>query len=335
VGDAQVKYLPHDSVTFGKLRKLVIEVSPDIIYLNSFFDPLFTQKIMVLVRLGFISRNVTVILAPRGEFSSGALQLKCIKKNIFILLVQWLGIYDRLIWQASSEMERRDILDSRLGIKPESVVIAMNLTSSVTELPSKDLHRDNQGILKICFLSRIVPKKNLDYVLGVMSMVSAPTALTIYGPKEDASYWRACEALIHQLPKHIQVNLGGEVHPSQINESLAQHDLFFFPTRGENYGHVIHEALSAGLPVLLSDQTPWQEVVAKDIGWCFPLESRESFVSVIEDVATWGFEMRVKTAEKAQRYALEMACSDTTLDANRQLFSLCLGSSTYNKASKV
>ena len=30
------------------------------------------------------------------------------------------------------------------------------------------------------------------------------------------------------------------------------------PTRGENFGHVIFEAISNGLPSMISDKTPWK-----------------------------------------------------------------------------
>jgi glycosyltransferase involved in cell wall biosynthesis len=35
-----------------------------------------------------------------------------------------------------------------------------------------------------------------------------------------------------------------------------------FPTLGENFGHVIAESLSASCPVICSDQTPWNDVLA-------------------------------------------------------------------------
>jgi hypothetical protein len=46
---------------------------------------------------------------------------------------------------------------------------------------------------------------------------------------------------------------------------LAEYDLFLFPTLGENYGHVISEALASGCPVVISDQTPWRNLEAEGI----------------------------------------------------------------------
>ena len=55
------------------------------------------------------------------------------------------------------------------------------------------------------------------------------------------------------------MNINEEVCPSKIQDVFSQHDLFAFPTKGENFGHIILESLSAGTPVLLSDKTLWQD----------------------------------------------------------------------------
>ena len=52
-----------------------------------------------------------------------------------------------------------------------------------------------------------------------------------------------CEQLIATLPSNVLVIYGDTVHPDAVKQTMAGHDLFILPTRGENYGHVIHEAL--------------------------------------------------------------------------------------------
>ena len=61
-----------------------------------------------------------------------------------------------------------------------------------------------------------------------------------------------------QIPDHIKIVVD-EISPEQVHETFGKYDLFVFPTRGENFGHVIPEALAAGTPILLSDRTPWLE----------------------------------------------------------------------------
>jgi glycosyltransferase involved in cell wall biosynthesis len=62
--------------------------------------------------------------------------------------------------------------------------------------------------------------------------------------------------------------------PDDVPGTFAQYDLFAFPSRGENFGHVVLESLSVGTPVLVSDRTPWKggESDALEV---LPIERRE------------------------------------------------------------
>jgi glycosyltransferase involved in cell wall biosynthesis len=63
------------------------------------------------------------------------------------------------------------------------------------------------------------------------------------------------------MPGEVRVTYNGTLEPAEVRTTFASHDLFLFPTLGENFGHVIAESLSASCPVLCSDQTPWTEVL--------------------------------------------------------------------------
>lgn len=43
------------------------------------------------------------------------------------------------------------------------------------------------------------------------------------------------------------------------------------PTFNENYGHAIVESFVAGLPVVISDRTPWRNLEKINAGWDIPL----------------------------------------------------------------
>lgn len=316
VGRAAVLYLPAHAVTPRKIGSIARHLRPHAIYLNSCFDPVFTQRVLVARRLGWLS-STPVLLAPRGEFSRGALALKALKKRTYLGLSRAIRFYEQVVWQASSELERDDISNAIPGIARALIRVAEDVPPG-GEWNFKPVERAS-GRLRVCILSRISRMKNIDYALRVLASVQNPVHCTILGPKEDEVYWKECEGLARGLPNHVEVEYGGEVHPELVPATLASYDLFFLPTHGENYGHVIREALAAGVPVLISDQTPWRELEAHGVGWALPLDNPSKFVAVIENVAGWTVEMRRDTAERCNRFASDPTRANRVLEANRRL----------------
>lgn len=317
-GGARVRYMAASNASLRTIQSIIEEVAPDYIYLNSFFDPFFTQRVLWLKRLGRIGR-IPIVLAPRGEFSIGALQLKSLKKRAYMMISRLAGLYEKITWQASSAHEKADILKAIPFIPPASIKVAMNLAPAHKNDPDISL-RGCGGPLRLCFLSRISAMKNLDFALSCLKSVKEEVDFAIYGPKRDASYWAECEAIIASLPKNISVTYMGEVEHRRVAEVLRGYDLFFLPTRGENYGHVIQEALSAGLPVLISDQTPWRDLEENGVGWVLPLESTAAFSKRIDEYASVGSAAREAASRRSREYALSKVGDSSVLQANLDLF---------------
>lgn len=337
---AFVRYLAPGEQTPATMRKILNSIDYDVLYLNSFFGAL-TRICLSLRRMRLIPDRPTII-APRGEFSPGALALKGAKKRIYLALTQIGNLYDGIIWQASSIHEQADILNTirtntsssaKIAIAPPlsrqhsqnlHIHVAPDLTSSRDQDKSKLNLLTNSskraGHADIVFLSRISPKKNLLYALRLLAQVKGDVSFWIYGPLEDANYWQKCEKLISELPNNIRVAYGGEIAANDVGAILSLYNLLLFPTLGENFGHVVIESLSAGCPVLLSDQTPWRELAQKHVGWDISLSQPERFLSVLEEVvdmdqATWS-----TWSEAAQAYAQHVCSDQGSIEANRQMF---------------
>ena len=154
----------------------------------------------------------------------------------------------------------------------------------------------------------------------MLANVNVPINFTIYGPKEVPSYWSTCEELIAALPDNIKVDIYGPVDPFSVRTMLAKHDLFLLPTKGENYGHVIYEALSVGLPVLISDQTPWKDLRENNVGWECPLDSLSAFANKIEQVSDWGQIEQAGITKRAIEYSKNRTGAAKALEQNRALF---------------
>ena len=328
--NSRVFYVSPENQTVAGLANVIKNTPHDVLYLNSFFDPVFTLKPLLARFLGKFPR-CPVVLAPRGEFSAGALKIKGMKKTVYIVGARLLGLYKNIMWQASSEHEAQDIKRS-FSVVNKDISVALDLPAK-PDLQSTDKKNlppasDSQGTLRLVFLSRISPMKNLDYALQVLSQVEVDVEFDIYGPLEDATYWQSCQALIRELPPNVKVAYRGSVKPEKVAVTFACYDLFFFPTHGENYGHVIAESLSVGTPVLLSDQTPWRDLRDDGLGWDLALENMAGFVEMINLVSLKNKKLTQKQKTEirchVQNKALGRLTDPAVLEANRQLFYGCL-----------
>lgn len=322
VGRARVFYASRDRCSPLNILKIIRQHDYDLLYLNSFFSPRFSILPVVARWLGMIPGRA-ILVAPRGEFSEGAYKLKALKKASFVFLSRLLRLH-LVYWHASTEFEARDI-GRVMGVRDDSVFSARvfsarDLTGRIdadgncTWAPLVD------GALRVCFLSRVSPMKNLDYALKVLSVVTRPVVFDIYGPKEDHAYWAECEGHIASLPAHVRVNYKGAVENSRVREIMSDYGLFFLPTRGENFGHVLLEAWSAGLPVLTSDQTPWRSLADTGVGWDLPLDDPDQFSRIIDNVATWSADLRAEMRVRCEDFAKRNMRDEEALAANRRMF---------------
>lgn len=316
MGRGRALYLGRVSQSLWRIARILRETPHDAVYLNSFFNPRSTTLPLLAQRLRLAPRR-PVIVAPRGEFSPGALDLKRRKKMAYIAFAKALGLYRTVLWQASSMHEERDIraiFGARARIR-----IASDLPRAVHG-GAGHVPREPGQPLRVIFLSRISPKKNLTFALEVLARVTVPVDFSVVGPIGTPAYWTECNRLIEALPPHIHVHHHGSVPAPEVPKVLAQHDLFFLPTLGENFGHVIIEALGAGTPALISDRTPWQDFEAEGCGWVEPLSTPDAHAAHIETLFTETPQEASVRRQAAVRYAHRYTEESTIIDDNRRLF---------------
>jgi glycosyltransferase involved in cell wall biosynthesis len=262
-------------------KSIIRKTNPDIVYLNSMFSKHYVLDFLRFNR--HINSRCNVVLAPRGMLKQSALEKKRLKKWIFLRFAKLIGLYNGVQFHATNEEEKNEIQRYFPNAK---VFVIQNLPPPILAHPQVlnkwDFH------IKLCFVGRIHPIKNLLFLLELLRWVKCGVSLSIVGHEEDKNYAMSCHRLVESLPTNITaVFLGGLSHDS-INDILAEHHLFILPTLGENYGHAIIESLSIGRPVIISDQTPWKNLKQYNAGWELPLFDKQSWIDAIEEAASWG-----------------------------------------------
>lgn len=280
-GKFKVVYLKNKSML--SIFKYLQTIHVDYLLLNSFFSWQFSIKPLLL---NIFFTKASLILAPRGEFSPGALRFKKFKKSLYVFLFKLFFIRYIHKFHATSISEVMHI-KKIFPICESKIVQANNLRTVEINEMYFNVSEKEDNLLKIVFYSRLVPKKNLDYALEVLQTLAGNMRFhfDIYGTIEDIHYWKMCQSLTERMPTNIEVNYRGELKPSDVIKTLSDYDCFFFPTRGENFGHVILEAMMAGLPVIISNETPFNNIKENNCGWSYALTENGSFRNLLLSLA--------------------------------------------------
>lgn len=309
IGNAEVWYLKPNGFTMSVIYKLTLDA--DLIYVCGPYDD-YAYKTLFLKRLGKI--KIPVVVASMGSFSSGAFQIKSKKKKIFMNTCKILGFFKSITWSVTSKLEEADVRN--LVDKKAKCMIAEDLPRKVPELTKGNY----SGDIRVVFLSRISEKKNLLYAIEILKKVTSNIIFDIYGPIEDSVYWKKCQEKLNELPKRIQWSYKGMADSEKIIEVFSEYDVFFFPTRGENFGHVIFEALAGGCIPIISDQTPWNDLEKRKCGKIISLSNPKEFITAIDEIAKISkHELKIMQS-RASDYAKEKYMSSVNHTGYRKIF---------------
>ncbi|MEV6367361.1 glycosyltransferase family 4 protein [Micromonospora musae] len=253
-GRTRIWYLdPRRPRQWFELLKALRSTRFDLLYVNSLWAR--SSILPIIAARARLIRVGRTLIAPRGELATSALGVKNRKKRWFLRVWQPFLRRPDVLWHATSPHEAQLIRRHFPGSRIET-------RRNEASLPAEAIAPSQiDGPPRLVFIGRISPIKNLSMVIEALSHTTRRMVFDIYGPLEDTAYWAECQQLARRLPTSVTLSYRGELAPHEVRPTFARYDAFVFPTRGENFGHVIAESLSASCPVICSDQTPWTPVL--------------------------------------------------------------------------
>ena len=205
-------------------------------------------------------RKCRLVVSPHGTLAPEALQYSALTKRIFWSLVQGPAVRHASCFHATAEQEYEDIRSA--GLRSQPVCIIPNGVE-VPDLKPKP-QTDRRTIL---FLGRIHPIKGVDILLEAWRAVShrfPEWDLRIAGPDDG------CLPRMQALAKKLnlkRVEFCGQLYGEEKLAAYREADLFVLPTRSENFGSTVAEALAAGTPAVVTRRAPWPGLERYKVGW--------------------------------------------------------------------
>ena len=202
------------------------------------------------------------IIAPRGTLDPAALQYSRYQKKLFMLLGQRSALKTATAIHATSLAEAEHV-------RSHGITCPIILSKNGIDIPhlpiNKDLPPTGRTLL---YLGRLHPKKGLDMLFSAwerLSMKFPEWNLKVVGEGQPRY-----EDELRRLVKSRRLQRIAFEGPKYGEKKIAEYasaDLFVLPTKGENFGMVVAEALAAGTPVVCTSAAPWADLSRFGAGW--------------------------------------------------------------------
>ena len=209
--------------------------------------------------------QIPLVIHLHGMLEPWALKYRGYKKRWALRLYQRRNLETAVLLFATAEQEAENIrkfgLHQPIAIIPNGIELALSR-------PNKVLDEQTQSSSRIAlFLGRIHPIKGLLNLIEAWSRIR-PTywRLCLAGP-DEGGYLAVVMRRIRELNLEATIEYVGEVEGDTKAALLTHAELFILPTFSENFGIVVAEALSYGLPVITTHGAPWKELMTRGCGW--------------------------------------------------------------------
>ena len=213
-----------------------------------------------LVILSFLLKK-KIIIQPLGFYEPWSLEQKKIKKKIAWFFYQKKILQISNLIHCASYQEKKNllILDNNLKTK----VLPYGIPNIFIK---KKITKKIKINKKAIFFSRIHEKKGVENLVNCWNKINDKNwKLDIVGPCNDESYYLKIQSLAQN---NLKIRFLKPIYTFKEKKKLFKnYDLLILPSFNENFGMVILEALSRGLPVLTTENTPWIDIKRNNSGW--------------------------------------------------------------------
>jgi glycosyltransferase involved in cell wall biosynthesis len=242
------------------------------------------------------------IVSPRGSLASAALEWRSWKKRLFSCAGGLAALQGASGFHATSEQEAVDV---KAAVPGAHVCVVPNGTDVPDEselLRLRGAGRDSYTL----FLGRLHPHKNPDLLLRAWARVSAkePSYRLVFAGPDVAGLRAPLRELAGELGCSQRVDFAGPVDGDAKAALLARAKVVVLPSKSENFGNALAEALAHGTPVIATRGTPWSELGPRRCGWWVDADE-ESLASAIRQALVLDEQDRTEMGSRGRAWMAE------------------------------
>jgi glycosyltransferase involved in cell wall biosynthesis len=201
------------------------------------------------------------VVSPRGMLDDWSMQYRGWKKRLAWSTYQRDDLASASAFSVTSAREAASV--RHMGFRHPIAIVPNGIDLPDLSGPAPD----HDGERTLLFMSRIHPKKGLLDLVKAWAISKKPGwKLVIAGP-DEGGYLSVVRRAVLESGVQQSVDVIGAVDGVEKERTLRSASLFVLPTYSENFGIVVGEALSYGVPVITTNVTPWEELRAHECGW--------------------------------------------------------------------
>jgi len=242
----------------------------DLVHVHAIFSYPSTIA-MAIARL----RNIPYIVRPLGQLCQWSLQQSAAKKSLYLNVIERKNINQSASLHLTSNAEKQEI--EQLNLECKNFVIPHGLAIPGIIPNASQLLREYFQLSSkepiILFLSRIHPKKGLEYLIQALTQIKDKKFTLIIAGNGDSDYEAQINSCLHDYGLEDCSLMTGFVEGELKQLLLQGANLFVLTSYSENFGVAVLEALAAGTPALVTPGVALaKEIEQNDLGYVVPQE---------------------------------------------------------------
>ncbi len=266
---------------------------PDLVVFHEVYRPIYLK-----IFKEFRYLNIPYVIIPHGELSNEAQKKKWLKKKVanFLLFNKFIYNAEALQCLSSNEMKNTKFYKTKF------------VGTNGVDMPIIKKQSFNENKIEFLYIGRLdYFIKGLDLMIGAIAkekefLLKNNCVFKLYGPDYQGRFDYVKNLIIKNGVESL-VTLSKEINGKEKENAILSSDVFIQTSRTEGMPLGILEALSYGLPCLVTSGTNLEEIEKFGCGWACETSAIEIAKCIVKCIKEkFNF---IKNSDNAVRYVKE------------------------------